>query len=102
MSGNRALPGTSRLADMLAIGAVGVDEQHGDRHRADAAGNGGERLRDRLDARPVDIARELAGLGIAGDADVDDDGARLDVLAGYESAFASGSDQDIGGPGDGR
>src|SRR5205085_4990338 len=71
------------------------------RHRADTAGYWGQRLRDRFDTRAVDVARELASLGIARDADVDHDRARLDMLAGDETAFARGGDQDVGGPGNG-
>src|SRR5713101_10147703 len=80
MSGSRATPGRSRLAEVLTIRAVGVDEQHGDRHRADPARDGGQGLRDPLDAGLVDVAGELAGLRVAGDADVDHDRAGLDML----------------------
>src|SRR2546426_12177098 len=102
MSGSRATPGRSRLAEVLTIGAVGVDQQHRDGHGTDAAGDGGQRLRDRLDAGLVDVARELAGFGVAGDADVDDDRTGLDVLTRDQAALAGGGDQDVGRPGDGR
>ncbi|KAF1858236.1 hypothetical protein Lal_00014736 [Lupinus albus] len=60
---------------------------HATRHRRDVAG-------DFLDAVEVDVAAQLA-LVVAVDAHVDDDGARLDHVAGQRVAAADGGHDDV-------
>ena len=72
-----------------------IGKQHGDGHRADAAGHRRDRAGDFLDAVEVDVAAELAVRQTV-DADVDDDGTGLDHVGGDELRTTDGSDQHIG------
>lgn len=80
-------------------------EEHGDGHGAYAAGHGADEGCDLSDGVEVDIADGFGlevwgGAGDAVDADVDDQGARLDHVAGDQVRDAGGGDQDVGGAGD--
>mmetsp|Transcript_33026 Transcript_33026/g.84170 ORF Transcript_33026/g.84170 Transcript_33026/m.84170 type:complete len:312 (+) Transcript_33026:187-1122(+) len=77
-----------------------VLEQHGDRHRADAARHGRDRARVLLRRLEVHVATQLVPLGGLGrrlrvHADVDDDRARLDPLSKNHLSRADGGDHDV-------
>ena len=74
-------------AGAAARGLQRVVEEHGDGHGADAAGDGGDEGGHLAHAVEVDVPDEALALGAVGvrdavDADVDDDGAWADHLAG--------------------
>ena len=72
-----------------------VDEQHRTRHRADAAGHGGDPGGHFAYTGEVDVTAELPFV-VGVHADVDDDGAGLDVLTAHEPGPAHGDDEDVG------
>src|SRR5437879_5451249 len=74
-------------------GGKRVLHQHGDRHRADPAGDGGEGGSLLADGLKVHVADKTA-LHTAG-SHVDDDRAFLHVVCRHHTGTADGDDQDV-------
>ena len=96
--------GLSRLfrlgAHAAAGGGVGILQQAGDGHGADAAGNRGDRAGDLGRLIEGDIADKFGLVGSAldpVDADIDDRGAGFDPIAVHHFGPSGGDHQDIGG-----
>ncbi|CDN43882.1 hypothetical protein BN871_DS_00270 [Paenibacillus sp. P22] len=70
--------------------------QHGDRHRSYAARHGSDRPGRRKASLVIDIASKLAVVEPV-DADVDDDGSRLDAAGPDRLGLADGHDENIRG-----
>ena len=77
------------------FGSTAVLQQHGDGHRADAAGHRRDAARDFLHRVEVDVAGQLA-VGQAVHADVDHAGAGFDHRRGDQFRAADRGDQDVG------
>lgn len=90
-----------RLFEGLLGGVEGVLEEHGDGHGTDAAGDGGDGAGDFGAGVVVGITDEAIatfGIGVifAVDADIDDDSAWFEHIAGDHFGAADGGDDDIG------
>lgn len=90
----------------LAAGFEGVLHEEGDGHGADAAWDGGDGAAFGGDFVEGDVTHQFVAFFGAGgfnavDADVDDNGAFLDVFGFEEFGAADGGDDDIGLAGDG-
>lgn len=84
----------------LPTGLESIFHEGGDGHGAYAAGDGGDIAAKRGDFVEFDVTFEgkaalFRSVGDAGDADVDDDGARLDHIGGHEFRAAKGCHEDI-------
>src|SRR5713226_439408 len=93
--GEGRVRGLSCGTELAGGGEERVLHEHGDGHEADAARHGRDgagALRGRVE---IHVARELARVETV-DADVDDDGALLDHVAGDEARPAGGHAEDLG------
>ena len=86
-------------------GVERVLHEHGDGHRAHAAGDGRDGFAERGHGVEVHVADDavaglLGGVRHAVDADVDDDCAGLDHVGGDEAGLADRGDDDVGQPDD--
>jgi hypothetical protein len=86
---------------LVASGSDGVEEEHGDGHGADAAGDGGDEGRFFFYVFEIDVANEpesrfFGGVIDAINADIDNDGAGFNHVGGDGIERAGGGDDDIG------
>jgi len=86
---------------VLSCSSYGVEEEHGDGHGADAAGDGGDEGGFFFDVFEIDVALEavadfFGGVFDAIDAYVDNDSAGFNHVGGDGIARAGGGDDDIG------
>mmetsp|Transcript_37367 Transcript_37367/g.87958 ORF Transcript_37367/g.87958 Transcript_37367/m.87958 type:complete len:208 (+) Transcript_37367:130-753(+) len=89
-----------RQARGVARQVEGILEQHGNRHRPDAARHGRDSAGVLLRRREVHVATQLVPLGRLGGwlrvhADVDDDRARFDPISKDHLSRADGGDDDV-------
>src|SRR5437773_12014964 len=93
--GEGRVKGLSCGTELAGGGEEGVLHEHGDGHEADAARHGGDGARLLRGRFEIHVARELARVETV-DADVYDDSARLDHVAGDEMRPARGHTEDVG------
>jgi hypothetical protein len=93
------------LSRQAFAGGDGIAHQHGNRHWTNSSGNWGYRFAHRSYGVEVDIANKtVAGFGRrildTVDADIDDDGAFLDMFGSERLGSTDSCNDDVGAAGD--